>query len=165
VKDANGQPKPKQGMIASLALRNLLRGAQHGLPSGQAVARAMGIDPLSDGQLMVGKATVEGLSENKAITEYGDSFKGQAPLWFYVLSEAQHHWAERARGSQADKEERDALPSRLGPVGGRIVAEAFVAMMMLDPNSVLHAGAGWRPRYTKKDRFTMAELIGAAGLA
>lgn len=165
MKDANGQPKAKEGMISSLALRNLMRGAQHGLPSGQAVARAMGLEPIPDHQLLVGKATVEGLTENKPITAYGDSFRDQAPLWFYVLAEAQHLWAERARSSQAGKEERDALPSRLGPVGGRIVAETFVALMMQDPSSVLNAGPDWRPRYTRKDRFTMAELIGSPGLA
>jgi len=41
---------------SSLPARNLLRGASMGLPSGQAVAEAMGFKPIPDEQLKVGKA-------------------------------------------------------------------------------------------------------------
>lgn len=57
------------GDDADLALRNLRRGAALGLPSGQAVAAAMGLEPLKDEQLAPAPA-------------------GRAPLWFYVLHEA-----------------------------------------------------------------------------
>ena len=164
-KDENGQPKPRGGAFSNLALRNLLRGAQHGLPSGQDVSRAMGIDPIADRHLLVGKANVDGLSENKPITAYGDSFRNNAPLWFYILAEAQHVWAEKARAHTGSKSQRDAIISRLGPVGGRIVAETFVALMEQDQNSILHAGADWRPRYLKRGTFGMPEFMGAAGLA
>ncbi|WP_052711653.1 peroxidase family protein, partial [Elstera litoralis] len=79
-RDGNGQPLAQPGKISSLALRNLLRGVQQGLPSGQAVARAMGLDPLSDKDLRIGKATCEDMDENRAITAYGDSFNGNTPL-------------------------------------------------------------------------------------
>ena len=42
--------------VASLAERNLLRGLRMGLPSGQAVARKMGLPVIPDDQLKVGKA-------------------------------------------------------------------------------------------------------------
>ena len=163
-RDADGQSRPKAGAISSLALRNLMRGAQRGLPSGQDVARAMGIDPVSSRDLKVGKATVEGLAVNRSITAYGESFQNAAPLWFYVLAEAQALWAEDAGQSTGSKAKRDAIPSRLGPVGGRIVAESFIAMMARDKNSVLHAGADWAPRFTRDGRFAMPELLGQAGL-
>lgn len=56
------------------------------------------------------------------------------------------------------------MPSLLGPVGGRLVAESFIAMMLNDPASVLNAGADWRPRPTSRGRFGMPELIGTGGL-
>jgi len=57
----------------SLAERNLLRGRALGLPSGEAVALAMGIEPLSPKQLEI---TQPSLIEN-------------TPLWYYVLKEAE----------------------------------------------------------------------------
>jgi hypothetical protein len=67
-------PRDVQPVISNLAERNLLRGKRLGLPSGQAVARAMGVVPLTDAEL--------GLS--------GPPFAGAAPLWYYVLAEARH---------------------------------------------------------------------------
>ena len=60
--------------LHSLAVRNLLRGKALGLPSGQAVATAIGATPLTNAQL--------GLS--------GAGWDSQAPLWFYILKEAAH---------------------------------------------------------------------------
>ena len=42
-----------------LALRNLERGATFQLPSGQQVARALGVEPLADNELVIGKAVVQ----------------------------------------------------------------------------------------------------------
>lgn len=164
-RDANGQPRPAGGAISSLAMRNLLRGVQHGLPSGQAAARAMGLDPIADADLKVGKASVADMTENRPITAYGDSFAGNAPLWFYVLAEAQHDWTRRAQGFDGSEEARNALPSFLGPVGGQIVAESMVAMMATDPTSLLHAHRDWRPNYLRNGIFDMAALVEAAGQA
>jgi hypothetical protein len=161
---AEGFPKPKAGAIANLALRNLMRGQASGLASGQDVARAMGIDPLSDEDLMVGKATVDGLTTNRSITAYGDSFRGQAPLWFYVLAEAQYTWCRRARAHNGDDLAKNTLPGHLGPVGARLVAETFVALMELDSDSVLHAPRHWQPTYGQGARFGMVDLIRTAGL-
>jgi len=43
---------------ANLAQRNLLRGMAMGLPTGQDVARAMGLEPVKDENLRIGKAVV-----------------------------------------------------------------------------------------------------------
>lgn len=164
-KDTDGNPQPQAGKIANLALRNLLRGAQLGLPSGQDVARALGLDPLPDQDLRIGKATCEDMHDNAPITAYGDGFRGKAPLWFYVLAEAQAQWVAAVETLKAPDPIRDAHPSTLGPVGGRIVAETIVALMMNDPTSLLRAGKGWRPAYTDKGIFTMRELLKAADRA
>ncbi len=58
----------------SLAQRNLLRQLTWSLPSGQSVARAIGVIPLSD----------DDLSE---LQPYG--FQSSTPLWYYVLKEAE----------------------------------------------------------------------------
>lgn len=136
--------------ISSLAKRNLLRSLRLGLPSGQDVARAMGIKPIADKDLRVGKATEEDSPENLPITDFGDSFKGKAPLWFYILAEAQQQF------------KKDDTPIRLGPVGGRIVAEVFIGLLLGDSHSFLQQQPDWTPNpaFLNKDKkFGIAELI------
>jgi hypothetical protein len=58
----------------SLAVRDLQRGQGVGLPSGEAVARRLGVEPLTPEQA--------GLAEG--------GWPLETPLWFYVLKEAQH---------------------------------------------------------------------------
>lgn len=57
-------------------------------------------------------------------------WSGETPLWFYILREA----AVTASGE------------RLGPVGGRIVAEVVIALLDRDPTSVRSADRGFQPR-------------------
>lgn len=131
----------------SLALRNLLRGLRMGLPSGQHVAKAMGMIPLRDDQLMVGKATSEDAPVFKSITDiptFGVEFKGKAPLWYYVLAEAQQQF------------KTNATPIRMGPVGGRIVTEVFAGLMLGDSHSYLSQDPDFKP---DKTPFLMGDLI------
>src|SRR5262245_30742319 len=60
--------------IRSLAQRNLLRGVSMGLPSGQAVARMMGLQPIPDPDLKVGKATEEDSDQNVPLTSISPEF-------------------------------------------------------------------------------------------
>jgi hypothetical protein len=62
-------------------------------------------------------------------------WNGETPLWYYILREA----AVTASGD------------RLGPVGGRIVAEVFVTLLDRDPASLRFADAGWKPRRSLLD--------------
>ena len=178
--DKDGNPKTKPHEIAMLALRNLLRGLRMGLPSGQTVARHMDIDPIPDDELMVGKATVDRLKENKSIVDISPtakkSFKDNAPLWFYILAEAQHQWATEAKQNGGSKAARNAVPVRLGPVGGRIVTEVLVGLMLGDRFSFLSQWPSWNPflkdpknvapfaTELDQERFGIAELITVAGL-
>jgi len=120
---------------ADLAVRNLLRSSQVGLPSGQDVARAMGIRPLPDNQILIGKATGDA-SEATLITSISSSFAGKAPLWAYILAESTAHAYRIENGAIVGNQK---APFTLGPVGGRIVAETFVGLLLSDSNSILNS--------------------------
>ncbi|MBS0374596.1 MAG: heme peroxidase [Proteobacteria bacterium] len=163
-----GRDTPLNGQINVLALRNLKRGMALGLPSGQAVAELMGLEPIPDAALVVGKANVDGLKTNKPITAFGKSFIGNAPLWFYVLAEAQHHW-KLAAARQQGKSAKNSVHVRLGPVGGRIVAEVLVGLVLGDQNSFLNQAPRWQPALGNPransvfDRFTVGDLAMEVG--
>jgi hypothetical protein len=109
-----------------LAFRNLFRGNQYGLATGQSVAQAMGVPPLTIG---------------------GGGFLGQhTPLWYYILKEA-----ELLENGE-----------RLGPVGGRIVAETFIGILKADPDSISHPQNWHEVTTLPPNQFTMAELIDVA---
>ena len=141
-----------------LALRNLRRGATFGLPSGQDVATALGEKPIPDDKLVIGKATAD--DPKKPLVEIAEGFAGKAPLWAYILSEAQVVSWERADPGVA----RDDIPIKLGPVGGRIVAEVFAALLCGDPTSYLCRKTAFRPipEFTRDGKFGLAELINVA---
>lgn len=130
----------------SLPQRNLLRGFVLGLPSGQEVARAMGVTPLKDEEIMIGKAvdqpdpgdvkgTIASIPELSA-------FKGNCPLWTYILAEAAKN---QETVTIPVKEAKKITTPRLGPVGGRIVAEVFLGIMFGDHNSLLNLEPLWQP--------------------
>jgi hypothetical protein len=116
------------GAILSLAHRNLLRGKRLGLPAGQDVAKAMGVAPISNDRL--------------GLTDPG--WNGRAPLWFYVLKEAELQYGG----------------AHLGTVGGRIVAETILGILSADKSSYLNAGPTWRP---SAGDFRMGDLLLLAG--
>jgi hypothetical protein len=149
---------------SSLALRNLQRGTQLGLPSGQAVAEAMQrrdlpIKVLDDEEIIIGKAV--GGREGQAITKVDSSFKCNCPLWTYVLAEAMRHAVDVSVPVAENRERPRAVTIKtpqLGPVGGRIVAEVIVGLMFADPFSVLREE--WQPEtgpgYALRDLVTFA---------
>lgn len=149
-------PPAQFGPIPSLALRNLLRGWRLGLPSGQAVARAMGLVPLTAADLQIGP-------DKKPITAIaGGRFAGDTPLWVYVLAEAQQNMATKPSGVI-----RPNLGSgTLGPVGARIVAETIIGLISEDRFSFLRLEPNWTPDYgrniSNKKVFEMRDLIAKA---
>jgi hypothetical protein len=70
----------------------------------------------------------------------------RTPLWFYVLREAQV----------------TAGGEHLGPVGGRIVAEVIIGLIMGDRQSYLRQEPDWTPTYGSNESFTVADLLKAA---
>jgi hypothetical protein len=110
-------------LLKHLARRNLRRGYQLALPTGQALARAVGADPLTQEEL--GKDNAADVTT--AMQEGG--FFERTPLWFYILKEAE------IRGGG----------DRLGPLGSRIVAETIIGVLMNDPESYLAQEPSWDP--------------------
>ncbi|MGH2752117.1 MAG: peroxidase family protein [Actinomycetota bacterium] len=127
-----GQKEFEQGPERrSLAVRNTLRGKRLGVPSGQAVAVAMGESPLTNAEL--------------GLTDPG--WNDEAPLWFYVLKESEKAPTNR---------------KRLGPVGGRIVAEVFLGLLDKDDESYVNHPTPWKPLKPiapQAGRFGMHDLI------
>jgi hypothetical protein len=112
----------------SLAGRDLQRGQAYGLPSGEAVAEAMGEEPLDGDPLGLAAA----------------GWEGETPLWLYFLAES----ASRGRGE------------RLGPAGGRIVAEVLVGILDADQGSYRANDPDWTPRLPARGkRFGLTDLL------
>lgn len=121
---------------ASLARLNLRRGRALGLPSGPAVARAMGIPPLKATQVNgISGVTAETVAHLQGMIDV-------LPLWVYVLLEA------KVLGG-------DGL--NLGSVGGGIVSEVLLGLLEADPNAYLQHRPMWRPELC--DDFTMLDLV------
>ena len=99
-----------------LPQRNLLRQLTWSLPSGQAVAQAMGIPPL----------TAADLADIGAVYP---PFATSTPLWYYILAES--------------KIAADGL--NLGPVAARIVTETLIGLLRADPTSYLRVYPRFTP--------------------
>ncbi|MEA3162985.1 MAG: hypothetical protein QOE88_803 [Verrucomicrobiota bacterium] len=151
------QSKPLDPIMdpANLAQRNLLRGMAMGLPSGQDVARAMGIELIAEENLRVGKAVLDNWDKNPTLVSLDASFEDNAPLWYYVLAETQYQWVLRAKaeGGKGNQE-----PLRLGIVGARIVAETLIGMLWADGHSYLRQAPNWQPETIR----SMGDLINFA---
>ena len=133
--DANGvKPQPSQLINTTIARPlwslpetgkalprlTLENGREKGLPSGQEVARAMRVQPL----------TAEDLPFAAVAREARKALSQETPLWVYILCEAEKEASEGAH---------------LGPVGGGIVAEVLTGLIEGDPTSYLSADPGWKP--------------------
>jgi len=134
------------GMMAILAQRNLRRGLALGLPSGQGVAKFFNVTALTATQLKQGLPA----DETAILDEQGGLLLKRTPLWYYILREA----AVLNTGE------------RLGPVGGRIVAETFVRILKRDASSFVHLGGGFTPTLPSATvgDFTFADLVNFAGV-
>jgi len=128
---------------SSLAQRNLERGWRLGLPSGQSVARAMGVKPMADKDILIGKATDTPDPTLKTVVDVSKVFANNCPLWTYILAEAMK-FQELVKLPVI--EDQSITTPRLGPVGGRIVAEVFLGLMFGDPNSLLSLDPLWQPQ-------------------
>ncbi len=160
---SDAPPSVDPAKLSSLAVRNLLRGKALGLPSGQAVARAMGVPEelivsvdnpkykfqIGTGYIFKGKpdpSVIEVSAKEKAYLE--QAFGRETPLWYYILKEAELICAGKT----------------LGPVGGRIVAEVFIGLLTGDSLSFVNIAPDWQPQRgrfgcLRDGVFTMADLL------
>ncbi len=156
VEQLQAKPFDAERNPANLATRNLLRGMSMALPSGQAVADAMGVPRVPDDQLFVGKAIVDELAKSPKLIDIDASFAGKAPLWYYVLAEAQYEWLGRATGPEG---KGNAEPVRLGAVGKRLVAETLIGVLAADGRSYLRQNPNWQPVIDGQPIRTMGSLL------
>ncbi|MGH3876557.1 MAG: peroxidase family protein [Actinophytocola sp.] len=121
---------PSRDAPISLAQRNLLRHLTWSLPSGQRIAAATGSPVLSSANF-------------QELRTYNLGLDASTPLWYYVLREAQVV--------------NNGV--RLGPVGGRIVAETIIGLLQLDEFSYLNSG--FRPTLPSQTSgtFRMTDLL------
>jgi heme peroxidase len=132
-------PGAEAGGTAILAKRNIQRAREYGLPSGQAVAKRLGVPVLKNSDIA---ARIPGLATAGLTDAPGGPYKGEAPLWLYILAESQivHDGA------------------KLGPVGSRIVAEVIGGLLAADKNSYIRKG--WVP---EGGSFRAEDLLREAG--
>lgn len=108
------------------------------LASGQQLAAMLGVAPLSAEEILVGSggAVLDGLTD-----EQSERITAATPLWFYLLRES-----ELGGG-------------RLGPVGGRIVAEVFHRAIEGSRTSIVREPS-WRPSPgPDSETFRMTDLL------
>ena len=162
----------------NLAYRNLARGANNlRLPSGEQVAHALGIVPLTAdilwgaGSKALTPAIEAALPQDKkgdlkevrdrraAVAPFakpGQPLNGNTPLWYYILREGEYFGFDRI----------DEGPTRifgghhLGPVGSRIVAETFIGLLWHDSMSYLRRWPQFAPMIPAAGaKFTLADVV------
>ena len=124
-------PRPTR---RSVAVRFFLQGKRAGLPSGEAIARALGERPE--------------LPNTKALRTLGLK---STPLLYYVLAEAEHQY----ESSGTDQ---------LGPVAARLLADTIISTLKEDPQSYLNAHPSFSPSSSftnEEDVFGIGELVSA----
>ena len=110
-------------ILEHLAKRNLLRGYQLSMPTGQAVAAQLSLAALTEAELQNGNSD----ELNQHLSDSG--FLQKTPLWYYVLKEA----------------EVQSQGNSLGELGSRIVAGTLIGQLRNDPTSYLNALHTWSP--------------------
>lgn len=129
---------PSRDQPTALAQRNLLRHLTWELPSGQRIARHMGVPVLAPRDLA-------------ELRPFHSAFDRDTPLWYYILKEAEVR--------------TDGL--HLGPVGGRIVGEVIIGLLQTDPAGYLSVNPGWRPTLPSRSGggdFQMVDFLTFAGV-
>jgi hypothetical protein len=154
----------------SLAARNIKRGYNFSLPSGQDVAGALGVKshpPLKFGDQLLAFKDMPGMPAADAA-----ALEAHTPLWLYILAEGQACLA-KPDGSFATKEEDGVTKidkdsdagTQLGPVGGRILLEVFFGILDDDPDSYFNAEPNWHSVIKAgADTITLWDMLRFVGL-
>ena len=145
-------PNDEEENPRSLPRRNLRRYWQVSLPSGQAMARALGLQNVLD--------TPDKLGIRDLPADAASALSEHCPLWYYILKEA----------------EVQAGGSHLGALGSVIVCAVFSGLLRGDPHSWLNVHPCWEPDddplLTAEDKqdgegdmeWTLAAIIRLSGL-
>ena len=130
------KPSDIDNELNSLFLSILLKAQEFNLTSGQNIALSMGITPIQ-------KDTMKQFDINGSLER--NNMLEQTPLIIYILKEA-----EIFRGGEM-----------LTGVGGIIVAEVLLSILIEDSNSYLNSKNNWKPSLPSNelDDFTIGDLI------
>jgi hypothetical protein len=144
-------PNTFGGIASSIAAFDLFRGRAFGLPTGQAIASAIGANPISSkdmGDLLINKkidGEILNPDEARKVKErLRTAFSEETPLWFYILAEAE---------LQGD--------GKLGVVGSTILAETIIKILYLSEFSILRENWETDEDFLLKEypTFGMAEML------
>lgn len=137
---AEGLHEPDHPGSLPLTAKTLLRGNRAGVPSGQEVARALGLPAIAPEQIADGP-------DREILVRFG--FDKRTPLWYYLLKEA----------------ELTAHGAHLGVLGSKLVAEVIVNAIASDPGSYYSIDRSWVPTLPGPEDptlFGMANLLRVA---
>jgi len=132
--------------LRSLASRNLLRSEALMVPSGQDVARALGVaHPLDAAGLRAVASTCGGKTLPLTDEQLRDCY-----LWYYLLAESFQEYSG----------------NRLGTAGARIVAEVFLGVIDADSLSYRNMFPKWTPTLPAvvPGTFTIVDILNLAGV-
>jgi hypothetical protein len=126
VKEGNDETDAQlQALFKSLARRNLRRGYNLRLPTGQALHKHLKQNGAVESVAIADVSTI--FNAKPQLRDFLKNSQSKlferTPLWFYVLAEA-----EKAGGNS------------LGEVGSFLVASTFVGVLLADPDSALSRG-------------------------
>jgi len=162
----------------NLAYRNLARGANNlRLPSGEQVAHALGIVPLTADILWGAgskalttaleatfpddkKADLKEVRDRRAkvlpFAQPGQPLNANTPLWYYILREGEYYGFDRVDEGLT----KGFGGHHLGPVGSRIVAETFIGLLWHDSMSYLRRWPNFTPMLPSAGAsFTLADVV------
>ncbi|MFZ5539184.1 MAG: hypothetical protein ACOY5V_05520 [Pseudomonadota bacterium] len=115
--------------------------------------------PLRDSGILIGKFTCDLADIVTTIDRVAiGAFKDNCPLWTHVPAET----VETEVTLPTTKGAKKIKTRKLGPVGGRIVAETFVGVLLGDSSSYPALDPLWTPSLSVSGIFGLRELIAAA---
>ncbi len=132
--------------LRSLATRNLFRSEALMVPSGQDVARVMGVANVLEASDLR-KVAMDSGGKTLPLT---DEQLRSCYLWYYLLAEAYH----------------DSKGDRLGEAGAQIVAQVFIGVIDADALSYRNMFPKWTPTLPRvaAGTFTIVDLLNLAGV-
>ena len=141
----------------NLGAIDLKRGMTLNLPSGQKVAKFLGLKPLEPEEIR------EGIQDT--VFENND-FDYETPLVFYILKEAQiNGYKERYKTKNKNGNYLKGSSRKggkcLGEIGSFILAEFFIGLLEADGFSFLNYDKNWKPNLPSKEtgHFSMVDLL------
>jgi hypothetical protein len=121
-----------------LPVRTLLRGFRMKLPSGEAVAARMALEKPDLGIVVMPESQIMDGPHHPILADPKYGFRGNTPLWYYILKEAEVTEVE------VDRHGTKRKGTCLGLLGSCLVADVIISALACDPQSYFSSPA-WRP--------------------